>query len=135
MKFVLDTNVLVSSLSSRSPFHWVIEGLRANRYKMIVSTPILLEYDEILTQKYGKSTAQIFLDALMLRQNLQLVDPRFQWHFLSDPEDDKFVDAAIAGSADFIVSEDRDFRVLKNIDHPTIIAISIVEFQRLIVSI
>lgn len=135
VKVVLDTNVLVSSLSSRSQFHWVIIALRANRFMVVLSHQILLEYEEVLVEKYGALTTRTFLDALVLRKNVQVVDPRFHWHFLKDVDDDKFVDAAIAAGADYIVTEDRDFRALEFVEHPLVIAIKLAEFESILFKI
>lgn len=37
-----------------------------------------------------------------------------------DPDDNKFVDCAVAGSAKFIVSEDRHYNILKTVDFPRV---------------
>lgn len=47
---------------------------------------------------------------------------------MADPDDDKFVDCAIAGNADFIVTNDRHFRVLKGIKFPKVKVITLEEF-------
>jgi uncharacterized protein len=53
MRIILDTNVIVSALSSRSAFHWIIEALLDEQFEMAVSNEVLTEYEEILTQKYN----------------------------------------------------------------------------------
>lgn len=60
MLFVIDTNVFVSALSSRSKFHWIIEDLMEEKFEIAVSTAILLEYEEILKQKYNPVVAEAF---------------------------------------------------------------------------
>jgi predicted nucleic acid-binding protein len=53
----------------------------------------------------------------------------FNWGLIKDDDDDnKFVDCAIAASAKYIVSNDKHFRVLKEIDFPKIDVIGIEEF-------
>ena len=44
---------------------------------------------------------------------------------------DKFVDCAFNAGADYIVTNDRHFNVLKNIDFPKINVIDIVTFKRI----
>ena len=46
----------------------------------------------------------------------------------TDPDDNKFVDCAIIASADYIVSNDSHFDILKNIDFPKVNVISIKDF-------
>jgi predicted nucleic acid-binding protein len=38
----------------------------------------------------------------------------------NDPDDDKFVDLAVAGNADFLVTNDRHFNVLASIEFPVV---------------
>ena len=45
-----------------------------------------------------------------------------------DPDDNKFVDCAIIANADFIVSEDSHFNVLKTISFPSVRVIRLDEF-------
>ena len=47
-----------------------------------------------------------------------------------DKDDNKFVDCAIVSMADYIVSEDAHFRVLKDIPFPMVRVIGLKEFQR-----
>ena len=46
-------------------------------------------------------------------------------------DDNKFVDCAFASNSDFIVSNDKDFNVLKTMDFPTINVINIMEFEKM----
>ena len=45
-----------------------------------------------------------------------------------DPDDNKFVDCAVAGQAEFIVSNDKHFNVLKDLPWPKINIVNIKEF-------
>ena len=46
----------------------------------------------------------------------------------SDKDDNKFVDCAIASNAEYIVTNDTHFNVLKEIDWPKVMALTIKEF-------
>lgn len=70
MLVVLDTNILVSSLSRRSESNWVIQALLRGAFDLAVSNEILTEYEEILAQKYGQRAAADFLDALDILPNV-----------------------------------------------------------------
>ncbi len=50
----------------------------------------------------------------------------------NDPDDNKFVDTAFAFNAHFIVTNDRHFNVLKNIEFPKITVIKVEEFVELL---
>lgn len=63
MKVVIDTNILVSALSSRSAYHWMITELFNEKFEVFITEDILLEYEEILEKKYSITTANNFLAA------------------------------------------------------------------------
>ena len=48
MKVVLDTNVLLTCLGRRSPTRAIFDALLSQQLTLVVSTSILLEYEEIL---------------------------------------------------------------------------------------
>jgi len=53
------------------------------------------------------------LDFLLNLRNVHLITPHYRWNIIQKDEDDnKFIDCAIAGNADFIVTDDNDFKVL-----------------------
>lgn len=55
----------------------------------------------------------------------------FYFHLIEqDPDDNKFVDCAIIAGADYIVSEDSHFRVLKDIPFPSVPVILLNEFMK-----
>lgn len=127
--FVIDTNIFVAALSKTSTAHWIIEGLLSEQFAICVSSDILLEYEEILGKKYSPIVAQNFLKALEELPNVKKVEVHFRWNLLDDPDDNKFVDTAVAGTASWIVSEDRHFRVLEKIDFPKILLMRLVNFE------
>jgi len=131
MLFVLDTNILVASLSSKSEEHWVIERLLNEDFDLCVSHDILLEYEEILSQKYGAQVARDFLKALDDLPNVVKTEVHFHWYLLNDPDDNKFVDAAFSSGASYIVSEDRDFRKLKQIEFPKLLLLRLADFKKM----
>ena len=49
---------------------------------------------------------------------------------MNDPDDNKFVDCAIAADADYIVSEDSDFRILQKIKFPAVKLIDTQAFEK-----
>ena len=133
MKFVIDTNIFVSSLSSRSDSHWIIQHLLQEKFEVSVSHEILLEYEEILKQKYDLQTTENFLRALQELPNVHLSETAyFQWNLLNDPDDNKFVDLAVAVNADYIISEDKGFQKLAEIDFPKLVVLRTEEFKNLL---
>ena len=133
MRVVLDTNILFVSVSDRSPFHWVIQELAAGRYTLCVTTDILVEYHEIIGRQIGEEVATLVLDGLLQLPNILFIDKYFYWGLIShDPDDNKFVDCAIAANAKYLVSEDKHFQVLKSIPFPKVELIRLEEFGELL---
>ena len=58
MRIVLDTNVLLVSISDRSPHHWIYLGLTQRKYELCVTTEILLEYAEVIEQHMGTEVSE-----------------------------------------------------------------------------
>ncbi|MDZ7900914.1 MAG: putative toxin-antitoxin system toxin component, PIN family [Arcicella sp.] len=107
MKLVIDTNILVASLSSKSKYHWIVQALREGKFNLGVTEEIYLEYEEVLKQKYSIIVADSFLNSLKELSNVVQTDIFYQWLLIvSDPDDDKFADCAIAGNVDFLVTND-----------------------------
>ncbi len=60
------------------------------------------------------------------------VTPFFKFNLIdADPDDNKFVDCAIAAGARFLVSNDHHYDVLKNTKYPRVEVISLSEFSLL----
>jgi len=77
---------------------------------LIVSTSILLEYEEIVAQRTSPALAQNLLEALSNLRNVSRHEVRYNWRLpFADPDDQKFVDAYVAAQADYLVSNDRHF--------------------------
>ncbi|MFN7117574.1 MAG: putative toxin-antitoxin system toxin component, PIN family [Saprospiraceae bacterium] len=132
MRIVVDTNVLLISISRKSPFNWIFQALLNREYVLCVNTDILLEYEEIIARHMSKQFAEDTLALLLELENLIRVEKYYHWRLLKNEDDDKFVDCAIACNATFILTEDADFKPLMNIPFPKVRIISIQNFKELI---
>jgi predicted nucleic acid-binding protein len=93
----------------------------------------LLEYEEIIQVKYGVETASSFLALLALLPNVHHVHPYYRWNLMSnDPDDNKYCDCAVSGVADYIVTEDNHFNILKGIKFPNLSVVDINKFSALL---
>ena len=132
LRLVLDTNILLVSISSRSPYHWIFDALLADEFDLCLTHDILLEYEEIIGRKFNPRVAQDVIRALLELPNVHRVDVFFQWRLISnDPDDNKFADCAVSANADYVVSNDRDYRILSTIDFPPIRVLTMSEFSAL----
>lgn len=132
LRIVLDTNVMLVSLSNRSPYHWIIRALGAGKYRLLVSTGILLEYEEVIADRMGRRYANLLAEIIETSPYVVEVGPSFQWTLLADPDDNKFVDCAVSGQADYIVTYDRHFDPLQEIGFPRVDVITPEELKALL---
>jgi uncharacterized protein len=106
-RIVIDTNVFVSSvLGGRLA---VITDLwRNGQFTLIVSHEIVREYIEVLRRpKLRLLSSHIDAVAAFVLQRAEFVTPTTQVTIVTaDPDDNKFLEAAVAGQAEYLVSGD-----------------------------
>ena len=133
MKIVIDTNILLVSISPKSQYHWVFQKFIDEEYTLCVTTDILQEYEEIIGKYMGESTANYVLQIIENSINVQYVTKYFRWKLIpQDPDDDKFVDCAISCNAKYLVTNDKHFNVLKEVKFPKVNLINMNEFEKVI---
>ena len=126
---VLDTNCLLQSLSRRSSYYKVWEDFVFGKYTLCVSNEILAEYEEIIASHISQLAANIVIEAILRANNVMRVDAHYRFDLIvADPDDNKFVDCAVVSNADYIVTEDKHFKVLKDITFPKIEVKKLQEF-------
>jgi uncharacterized protein len=114
MKIVVDTNILLVCISPRSKDNWFWRDIIAGVFELYVTTDILIEYAEIIGEHMGKTVADAALDLLLELPNVHLVQKYYYWQLVEiDPDDNKFVDCAIAAGVQYIVSNDKHIKVIE----------------------
>ena len=133
LRVVLDTNVVLRAISSKSNLADLLDKLYDEAYEIVVSTDILFEYEEKIAQFYGSTTAKTFLDFIIILPNTIRIEPYFQLNLIiQDTDDNKFVDCAFSSNAHYIVSDDKHFNVLQKTDFPKIQVLKAEEFKDLL---
>jgi putative PIN family toxin of toxin-antitoxin system len=133
MRVILDTNVLLVSIGKKSPYRPIFDAFLANQFTLVISNDLLLEYAEIIEHKTNVLVATNIIEMLLSKSNVEKKEIYFKWGLLTnDYDDNKFVDTAIVGSVDFIVTNDKHFNPLKDIDFPKVETITIDNFLEII---
>lgn len=133
LRIVADTNVLLMALPRKSPYRPIFDAFLAGRIFLLIDTGILLEYLEILEQRTDAIVAQNIGELLANSPYVVHVDVTTRWRLIAqDPDDDKFADCAIAGRADYLVTNDAHFNVLRQIAFPPVNVISIADFLQIV---
>ena len=128
---VLDTNCLLNCIAAKSKFHAVWTAFLNEVFYLCVSNEIMNEYEEILSQRISPVFADMIIHVILNSENVVFAHPAFRFNLITaDPDDNKFVDCAIVANADYIVSQDKHFDVLKKIDFPKVNVIRIEEFVK-----
>ena len=134
MNIVLDTNCLLIAISDRSRFHRVWQAFTLGDYTLCVTNEIIEEYAEVISRNINERVAQTVIYLIMTLSNVKYIDPHFRFQLITaDPDDNKFVNCAIAANAKYIVTEDHHFDVLKDIPFPHIEVISIEQFLDMLI--
>ena len=132
MRAVVDANVLLASIAARSPYRWLFDARRARRFDRCLSTEIAFEYEEVLDRR-SADAARTVLGVLAALPNVHHVEPSFRWRLVAaDPDDDKYVDAAVAGSAPYLVTHDRHFAVLRAAPFPRLAVVTPEAFRAML---
>ncbi len=129
MKVVLDTNIILASVSPFSKYRVVFDHFEKGSYVLCITTEILLEYEEKLAENFNAQVAELTTGGILLKSNIFPTEVFFQWHLIYPDEDDnKFVDCAVAANANYLVTNDKDFNVLKKVQFPNLKVLKMDEF-------
>ncbi len=105
---VLDTNVFMSGIFWAGLPAKILDAWQNETIMLIIFPPVLEEYSrvgDILEKKYKGINVNPFIQMVTMRNELFISDP-LPAPVSSDPDDDKFIEAAIAGNCKIIVSGD-----------------------------
>ena len=136
MRIVLDTNCLIQSIPQRSPYRTVWESFLSGQNTLCVSNSIIEEYMEILQRLTDNQTAALVIKTIVESPFVEFITPYYQFNLITaDPDDNKFVDCAIAAAAKYVVTDDHHYDVLRQKDtFPTVEIINLKDFMDLIVN-
>jgi putative PIN family toxin of toxin-antitoxin system len=122
---VVDTSVIVSAFlkpdgTSRKALSRVVEN-----HVLLTSFEILAELNKVLVKpKFQRVFTPVIcaeILALLLRVG-EMIEVKSAIKICRDPDDDKFVNLALDGHADFLVSRDPDLLVLKSVQSVRVVS-------------
>ncbi len=114
-RIVVDTNVLISALLAANSVPGQAMTKAEDSGELLASTATLAEIGEVLRRpKFSRflsiETRLEFLKRY--RDAVRLIPVSFPIHACRDPRDDKFLDVAVHGKADLILTGDADLLAL-----------------------
>ena len=130
MRAVIDTGVFVSALiRPQGRTGAVLQALKDKRFTLIYSTDILVEIIDVLGRDKFRSKYHISPDGIaalidLIRLRGELVIPSQKVTVCRDPKDDIFLEAALEGEAEYIVSGDFDLLDMKSFENTPILRVA-----------
>ena len=105
-RVVLDTNVLLIAISQRTDYYAIWRAFQTGAFELCVTTDILDEYIEKLEEKFRPEVGINIMKAIENSPDVIEIHKYYFWNLISvDPDDNKFVDCAIAANADFFMKK------------------------------
>ncbi len=118
MRAVIDTNILVRALiRPRGNVGPLLLRLRSGHFTLLYTQSLLEELVDVLSRprlrdKYGITEGDVKTVVALLLLRGEAVSVSQALTVCRDPKDNKFLETAVAGKADVIVSGDEDLLVL-----------------------
>ncbi len=132
MRVVIDTNIWISALISKYLRDRIQAILIEDRISILFSSELLTEIENVVKRpkikKYiNENDTNTFLDILVSRGDLIAVITEIR--ICRDPKDDFILALCKDGSADYLITGDKDLLVLNRFENTKIMTIA--EFDRM----
>lgn len=130
-RIVLDTNCLIQSIPRYSRYNVVWQSFVSGKNTLCVSNEIIDEYIEIIQRLVNYKVAEYIVKTIINSPFTEFITPFYKFQLItSDPDDNKFVDCAIAANAKCIVTNDRHYDILSKIEFPCVEYMSLDNFVK-----
>ena len=133
VRVVVDTNILLQAIAHDSRLRPIWKAFLNQIFELYLTASILLEYEEIFLQKASETASTLVLTLIDKAPNAHFISVYYNWNAITaDANDNKFFDAAVAASADYLVTNDGHFNEVKNLSFPKVTILSADEFLQLL---
>jgi putative PIN family toxin of toxin-antitoxin system len=119
VRAVVDANVFVSAvLRADSPPDKIVSAAFSLDFQLVTSPILLAELEEVLrlpriAQRHGRSANEVAAFIARLFHTAIVVQPEERLSIVRDDDDNRVLEAALAGEADYVVSGDADLLSLE----------------------
>lgn len=115
MKAVIDTNVFVSGIFWTGSSHKVLALWKEQKFSLVSSLGTIAEFVKVLKDfkiRLQDETIRELVDLIIT--NSIIVEPKEKIDIVKDdPTDNIFVETAVAGNTDYIISQDKHLLKIK----------------------
>lgn len=125
LKIVIDTNIFISAFLTGGDCEKIIKMWMRGKVTLLVSLEIIEEITRVLKQL---DAPQSYISRLIkvIKLKSKIVKPYRRLKISRDPQDDKFIECAVTGKADVIISGDSDLKDIK--EYKGILILGVKEF-------
>lgn len=114
MRIVANTNVYLSALLFGGPPEEIVNLARKGTIRLIASSSILLELATVLKSKFEWHETDVADAIRSIGYCSELVKPKVFIKEIADDADNRILECAVEGEAEFIVSGDRHLLTLES---------------------
>ncbi|MEK6852781.1 MAG: putative toxin-antitoxin system toxin component, PIN family [Nanoarchaeota archaeon] len=115
VRVVPDTNVIISSIFWKGNEHTFIRKGFEGAYILVLSSEIIEEVVRNLRKKFKFPEDKIKEVVALLYYFCHIIEPKIKLRVVKkDPSDDKIIETAVDGKADFIVTGDEVILKIRN---------------------
>ena len=133
MKIVLDSNILLVAVAIKSSYRPIWTAFLDEKFDLILSDDILYEYGEIMQRHSKLGLSNLVMEVFADSANVIRPQVYYSWNAITaDPDDNKFFDIAVAANADYLVTNDTHFDIIKDLPFPKVNILSANEFLDLL---
>ncbi|MFH1592979.1 MAG: putative toxin-antitoxin system toxin component, PIN family [Candidatus Woesearchaeota archaeon] len=128
LKVTADTNTLISATITKGNEFELLNLARLGKLELILSPQILKEFKEVISRpKFGFSQKQIFKALKQIINISTIVMPSIKINVIKEyPEDNRVLECAETGKANYIVSGDNHLLNLKKYKNIKIIKTKVI---------
>jgi putative PIN family toxin of toxin-antitoxin system len=135
MRAVIDTVVFLRAAINPRSIYARLLAESGSSFQLVVSPTVLLEITEVLTRselrdEFPRLDAGLLERVVPVISSATIVHPAVVLDVSRDPTDNKFFECAVAGGADYIISEDED--ILDVGEYEGIKTVSAAEFLQIL---
>ncbi len=114
IKAVFDTNILISSIFWRGPPYRLMKKVINGEVLLFISLPIVKEVKKVLLRDFNVPMEKVQEYVDLLISNSVMVSPAINLEVIeADETDNRILECAVGGKAEYIVSGDRHLLDLK----------------------